>query len=649
MQEEAQKTMRRELHIAILRIMLHLKDAEWAVEDLEGEVAQVTHHPKKVCEKIREYLQENPIPIRLGIAFEPYYYPSYGRWFEAICTRVGDGDGMVEQQVGGPGHDYFTMEWYKEGIRTKNTHGHWSRIYKDTLADYRHIMSFSRPQRDHDGNIVGVACLDVSFEWIYGIMKRVEPYPGSICQLLTTDGDIILSSENKEINSDDYFILSEKFKYRELILRIACPKPKVYGDLQLLYTITLVLIIACLAILMFITLHYMINANEISYLSNEKAMIDREMNIAHDIQMDILRTNFPQDASFEIDGGLRPMKMVGGDLYDFCQRDGDLYFIVGDVSGKGIPAALFMSATVDLFRMAARRLSTPEEIVHEINTILSENNPSMTFVTVFVGKLNTRHGLLTFCNAGHNPPIFNGDYLTVTPNIPIGYKGDFSFEQQGIFFPQGSRLILYTDGITESRNKERKLLGTSAWLKMVNSHANETIDKLVESLVSDVDRYAEDTTQSDDITLLCIGNKVSPVSPTITISNDIEGINLLKPLLQDYCICMGMSKSVARKMRLAIEEAVANVINYAYGVGEYGEISLDIQKNDDEVSFIIKDKGKPFDPNAQDAVDIEKAVDDRQVGGLGIFLFKKLMDEVRYERSEDGYNILTLIKKLEKK
>lgn len=647
-EEEAQKTMKRELNVAILRIMSDLKDAEWAVSDLVSDLSDEVITPERAFKKTREYLLENPIPLRCAIGFEPYYFPEKGRWFEASCKRVGTGDdSAVLEQIGGPRHNYFQMEWYKEGKDISNGHGYWSRVYKDSLSNNRHIMSFSMPQRDTEGKIVGVACLDVSFEWIYSILKRIEPYPGSVCQLLTTDGEMILSSGNEEIDDEHYFIISEKFKYRELALRIACPKPKVYGDLQLLYIITLILILSCLAILLFITMRYVANVHKISSLSNEKAMMDREMNIAHDIQMDILRADFPHDASFEMAGVLQPMKMVGGDLYDYYQRDDDLFFIVGDVSGKGIPAALFMSATVNLFRMAARRLSTPGEIVHEINTILSEGNPSMTFVTVFVGKLDTRHGLLTYCNAGHNPPIFNGEYLSATPNIPIGYDGNYEFEQQGIFFPQNSRLILYTDGITECRNDSGKLLGSAAWLEIVRRHEKEPIDKLIDNIVDEVYRYAEDTTQTDDVTLLCVGNKVSPASPTITISNDIEEIHRLKPLMHDYKLCMGLDNSVARKIRLALEEAVANVISYAYATGEFGEIDIDIQKNDDAITFIIKDKGKPFDPTASQSVDIEKAMDDRQVGGLGIFLYMKLMDDVHYERTADGYNVLTLTKKLQ--
>ena len=130
----------------------------------------------------------------------------------------------------------------------------------------------------------------------------------------------------------------------------------------------------------------------------QKKIMDREMRIAHGIQMDIVRRDFPE----ELHATLLPMKEVGGDLYDFYQENDTLYFIIGDVSGKGIPAAMMMSATVNLFRMAARHFSTPAEIMGEINDVLSERNPSLLFVTAFVGKIDMKHELMTYCNAGHN-------------------------------------------------------------------------------------------------------------------------------------------------------------------------------------------------------------------------------------------------------
>ena len=162
------------------------------------------------------------------------------------------------------------------------------------------------------------------------------------------------------------------------------------------------------------------------------------------------------------------MREVGGDLYDFHREQDELWFIIGDVSGKGVPAAMFMSAAVNLFRAAGVRANSPKEIMQEMNAVLSENNPSFTFVTAFIGCLHIPTGKLLYCNAGHCAPIVKrlapsglvrGERLEVEPNIPLGYDGKYQFVEQGCMLGQGETLVLYTDGVTEARNSAREMLG----------------------------------------------------------------------------------------------------------------------------------------------------------------------------------------------
>jgi len=173
---------------------------------------------------------------------------------------------------------------------------------------------------------------------------------------------------------------------------------------------------------------------------------------------------------------LVPMREVGGDLYDYYRKGDDFFFIIGDVSGKGIPAALFMSATVNLFRSAVKRLQSPKAIMEEINGVLSEHNPSLTFVTAIIGRLHVPTGELTYCNAGHLPPIKveNGKWkveseeLELIPNIPLGYEGKFQFVEQGTLLGKEDTLVLYTDGITEARNKKHEMMGMARWKDCLN-------------------------------------------------------------------------------------------------------------------------------------------------------------------------------------
>jgi len=230
-------------------------------------------------------------------------------------------------------------------------------------------------------------------------------------------------------------------------------------------------------------------------------LMERDMHIANQIQMGILRRDFPLDNNVAVHADLLPMREVGGDLYDFHREGDDLWFIIGDVSGKGVPAAMFMSATVNLFRAAGRRLDSPKAIMEEMNFVLSDNNPSLTFVTAFIGSLNCRTGRMVYCNAGHLPPLVVDSRqhavagIQMEPNIPLGYKGDFCFVEQETVVTKGGTLVLYTDGVTEARNAEHRMLGRKRWEEMVLQGGD---------LLEAVRTYIGSAEPIDDITLMTI-------------------------------------------------------------------------------------------------------------------------------------------------
>jgi sigma-B regulation protein RsbU (phosphoserine phosphatase) len=241
-------------------------------------------------------------------------------------------------------------------------------------------------------------------------------------------------------------------------------------------------------------------------LATEKKVIAREMDIAHDIQMGILRNDFPQDEEVEVHADLLPVREVGGDLYDFHRQGNDLWFIIGDVSGKGVPAALFMSAAVNLFRATTGHQTSPKAIMEEMNAVLSENNPSVTFVTAFIGRLHIPSGHLSFCNAGHLPPLVESTErhdvktLKMARNVPLGFEGDFNFVEDSCMLGDNEMLVLYTDGVTEARNAEKKMLGDQRWMEMVAQGGD---------LLEAVKQYIGEAEQSDDITLMTIYKKAT--------------------------------------------------------------------------------------------------------------------------------------------
>ena len=390
-------------------------------------------------------------------------------------------------------------------------------------------------------------------------------------------------------------------------------------------------------------------------VSSQKERLENELEIAQTIQNAMLPKVFPPFADrpdLNIFGMVKPAKEIGGDLYDFYVRHDRLFFCVGDVSGKGVPASLVMATVRSLFRSTTAHEEAPEKIAEDINNTLSEQNDQNMFVTLFFGVLDLKTGRLDYCNAGHNPPILNGLPVSTDPDIPIGYDAEYAYRQHSAMFATGSRMTLYTDGITEARDAEGKFMGVERLRQAIGECRGDSMERMVECIMKTVEGFTAGCDARDDITLMCIANDVERQSPTIRISNKEEELRRVKTLLREYCGLAGMNRKQTEHMVLAVEEAVSNVINYAYPDGTAGEIDVDFNVDESQMTegadsiftIVIKDSGKPFDPLSDNTVGAEQAVTSRQVGGLGIMLYQKLMDTVEYERTPDGYNVLTMTK-----
>lgn len=252
--------------------------------------------------------------------------------------------------------------------------------------------------------------------------------------------------------------------------------------------------------------------SELQQTTSERERINSELRIASAIQMGMIPKvfpPFPDRNDVDLYAMLRPAKEVGGDLYDFFIDDEKLYFTIGDVSGKGIPASLFMAVTRSLFRSIATHLDDPDQIVSSLNTTVADNNDSNMFVTLFVGILDLKSGLLRYVNAGHNPPVLitpEGavNYLEVKPNIPVGLFDSFCFQSEEVRLLPGSMLFLYTDGLTESENISKELYSDKRLLDELGRVNNKEPRLQVEAIVASVEAHAGEAEQSDDLTLLAI-------------------------------------------------------------------------------------------------------------------------------------------------
>ncbi|MDO4195080.1 MAG: SpoIIE family protein phosphatase [Prevotellaceae bacterium] len=268
---------------------------------------------------------------------------------------------------------------------------------------------------------------------------------------------------------------------------------------------------------------------ELAAASASKATMESELNVARKIQMAMVPKTYPDREDVDVFASITPAKAVGGDLYDFMLDGDDLFFCIGDVSGKGVPAALVMAITRALFRISAVHLSRPAEIASTINNTLAENNSESMFVTMFIGKCNLKTGEFTCCNCGHNPPATNGrikdmSKLIVEPcdeaafmqhvptNLPIGVIEGFDYKEITMTVTPGVSIFLYTDGVTEAENKKKELFGEQRLLdRLCEIGKKGSARQIVNYVSDDVHRHARTVDQSDDITMLCFKYKVKDV------------------------------------------------------------------------------------------------------------------------------------------
>lgn len=394
---------------------------------------------------------------------------------------------------------------------------------------------------------------------------------------------------------------------------------------------------------------------ELKQTTSSKERIESELRIARNIQMGMVPKvfpPFPERNDIDVFAKLIPAKEVGGDLYDFFIEDNRLYFIIGDVSGKGVPASLLMAVTCRLFRTVAAHFQRPTEIVTALNNSLAESNESNMFCTFFIGVLDLKSGRLQYCNAGHNAPIMispSGEtkHIAVEPNLPLGVFEGFSYMDQECKIDKGTAILLYTDGVTEAENAQGALYSEGRLLQQLSQRPNGAPQSIINGVMGDLERYVAKTAQSDDITMLCLrylsaepqNKEVEKVS--IVIQNRLDELGRVALFAERLSKEQQLKSELEFNLKLALEEAVSNTIKYAYPNQQNQEIRIEAEIGRESLIFTITDSGIPFDPTQVAEVDTTLSAEERPIGGLGIFLIRQIMDEVKYQRC-DNRNVLTL-------
>ncbi len=398
--------------------------------------------------------------------------------------------------------------------------------------------------------------------------------------------------------------------------------------------------------------------NELQTVTAEKERIGAELHLATEIQESQLPRIFPPypyRPEFELFATMIPAKEVGGDFYDFFLIDDDhLALVMADVSGKGVPAALFMMIAKILIKTRLEAGESPGEVLKNVNNHLLEGNKTGMFVTVWLAVITLSTGEGVAVNAGHEHPIVRragGQYEIVKykHSMAVAAMEDISFREHTFKMNAGDSLFVYTDGVPEAENSSRELLGTERVLAALNKDADASPVQVLENVMCGIDAFVGSAEQFDDITMLSMrynGGTAGGIHKKMKIEAKKENLDQVLEFIRSSMDEMTDSVKTKLQMELASEEIFVNIANYAYGA-ETGNvvIHVDMDRTNSQIAVTFIDSGTPYNPLEKADPDMAATAEDRQIGGLGIYMSKKTSDQMFY-RYEDKKNILTIKKNL---
>ena len=691
--EEATNRALSELEATELRITDILDQVETAVRSNVWSIRKDLETPDDLWAVTYRIVADNPMIMGSAIALKPDYYPSKGYYFAPYSYS--DGNRIISLQLGSETYDYPTKEWYTKPLELGS--GYWSEPYYDTGGGEALMTTFSMPVQDWDGNDIGVVTADVSLNWMTDLVGNVQVYPTAFNVMVSRSGQFMVCPSKALIMNKTIQQVASTFEdslavrsvtramlsgergshivhYKDTVEHVfyaplprtgwsmatIVPHEEIYGNVQRINRLIRVLQLVGLLLLGFIIFFSARSQLRLREVSEKKNRIENELHVAREIQLSMIPKVFPpypDRSDIDIAASIIPAKEVGGDLYDFYIHDEKLYFCIGDVSGKGVPASLLMAVTRSLFRTVSAHEKSPGRIVSSINESMSETNDRNMFVTFFAGVLDLGTGHLRYCNAGHNFPLITGPdnavrCMEVIPNLPLGVASDFHFVEQEMELARGETLFLYTDGLTEAENAGQELFGNERMIRTARKTGNQHAEDQMRAMILAVHDHVGTAKQSDDLTMLFLRYLGSDADPSnlerhLILHNDIQQIPQLADFVEAVSREACLDQSLSLNLNLALEEAVTNVILYAYPEKTDGLVEIEAIIRPDRLDFIISDSGKPFNPLQVPPPDLSLPVEERPVGGLGIYLVNTIMDHVSYAR-EDGKNILSLNKLLKK-
>ena len=391
------------------------------------------------------------------------------------------------------------------------------------------------------------------------------------------------------------------------------------------------------------TLRYM---DELTHATAERERMAVELSLAATIQSNMLPSTFPpypNRCDLDIYASMDAAKEVGGDFYDFYLLDEDRFaFLVADVSGKGIPAALFMMRAKMTIKSLAESGADVHVILSKANENLCRENEAGMFVTTWLGIVDMKTGVLSYANAGHNPPLLKREqgafeYIKTKPNFILAGMDGVSYRKNELQLLPGDELFLYTDGITEATNKSLELFGESRLLNALNLASEGTAQSRCNDVKEAIERFVGDAEQFDDITMLSVKFNSFQDEESIITQVDDESIGRVWSFINQQTKKADLSSKISNRAQIVVDEIYSNIL--LYSGAKMAQVFCQIDSS--QMILTFKDDGVPFNPLDAQEPDIFVGLDEREPGGLGLLMVKKMASELSYA-NEDGYNIITV-------
>ena len=536
---EEERITRMELTMESEVVLHTLEEAELSMYENEWSVKESLAHPDSLFGAVGRMIASNSSVAGACIAVLPDYYPEKGRLFEPYAHRE-EGRILVDQ-IAGPDHDYTLGPYYQQALREGTEF--WSDPYDYGADPVQKLTTYTYPVRDRSGRLAAICGLDIDLTWLSDTLNVHPYYPSSFGFMLTRDGRLVAGPREERVSPRtlDYVAglvmdptvdrtvrglhrvscivfrdpVSGKeayLDYRALprdpgwIIAEVSYRDEVLAPVRKMMWRILLMALAGFAFLLVIIHRFARNGKRLWEADVKQARIGSELRIARRIQEEMLPKASLDRSDLTARGSLTPAKEVGGDLFDYYIREEKLFFCIGDVCGKGVPAAMVMAVTHSILRMLSEREVAPARIVAELNREACRNNASGTFVTLFLGVLDLSTGLLRYCNAGHDRPVLVGDSVEELPalaNVPVGVFDDVTYQEQEAMVAPGSLLFLYTDGVTESMDAGRRQFGRERLLAALAACPRKP-EALIRAVGADIRAFAGEAEQSDDLTMLAV-------------------------------------------------------------------------------------------------------------------------------------------------